>query len=203
MPVLVLDPYLEERIRAEREGAETNYDEVWEGVLVVAPLPNNDHQVMVTRLISVLSGLTDWDRGDKLFPGVNVSDREADWMSNYRLPDVALYLAGNPAKDCGAHWMGGPDLAVEIVSPGEKPHDKLSFYASVNTREVLIVDRDPWTLEVYQLQAGKMILAGKSAAPGCRAIASAVLPLTLELQAGSPRAKIVVTHAQTGQSWKV
>ena len=35
MAVMVLDPYVEERILAEREGSDgSQYDEVWEGVYV-------------------------------------------------------------------------------------------------------------------------------------------------------------------------
>ena len=125
MSVLILDPYLEQRIRAERQDSEmSQYDEVWEGVLVVAPLPNNDHQRLVTRLSAIFSGLLiDWDHGDQVFSGTNVSDRDVEWTSNYRVPDIAVYLATNPAKNSASNSLGygGPDLAVEIVSPGDEP----------------------------------------------------------------------------------
>jgi Uma2 family endonuclease len=202
MPVMILDPFLEQRIRAERDSSETSkYDEVWEGVLVVAPLPNNNHQRMVTRLANAFSAVIDWDNGDQVLSGTNVSDREVDWKSNYREPDVAVYLSTNPAKDAGTHWVGGPDLAVEIVSPGEDPHHKLDFYAKVNTRELLIVDRDPWVLELYQLQGGKLVLAGKSELANPSVLASGVLPLTFQLQDGSPRPTILMTHTGTVQTW--
>ena len=32
-----------------------------------------------------------------VFAGCNVTDREDDWMQNYRCPDVAVFLKGNPA----------------------------------------------------------------------------------------------------------
>ena len=45
MAIMVLDPYVEERLIADRESSQANrYDEVWEGVYVMTPLPNNDHQ---------------------------------------------------------------------------------------------------------------------------------------------------------------
>jgi Uma2 family endonuclease len=204
MPVLVLDPDLEERIRAERGDTKTAHnDEVWDEVLVMAPIPSNDHQFMVTLFVGVFLTFIERDRGDRLFPGANVSDREANWKSNYRIPDVALYLAGNPAKNFGSFWVGGPDLAVEIVSPGENPHDKLEFYASVKTREVLIVDRDPLMLEMYQLQGGRMVLAGQSAAPAYKAIASSVLPVAFHVDAGSSQPVVVVTHSATGETWRI
>jgi Uma2 family endonuclease len=202
MSVLILDPFLEQRIRTERDDPNVNrYDEVWQGVLVVAPLPNDDHQEIVLDLGSAFKSIVNRNAGDRVFPGINVSDRDAEWLSNYREPDVAVYLATNPAKNSGTHWVGGPDLAVEIVSPGEDPHDKLDFYAKVNTREVLIVDRNPWRLELYQLQGGKLILAGKSEVANSAVLASGVLPLTFQLQPGTPRPTILLTHTATKQTW--
>ena len=163
MPVMIYDPIYEQHVRAERERAWPNErDEVWEGVLVVPPLPNTEHQRIVMHLSGAFSAVINWNAGDQALPGANVSDRDADWTENYREPDVVVYLATNPAKDRSTHWVGGPDLAVEIASPGEDPRAKLDFYAKIGTRELLIVDRYPWALELYQLQGGKLVLVGKS-----------------------------------------
>lgn len=200
MPVLILDSIVEQRIRTERSDPEKyKYDEVWEGTLVVLPLPNNQHRQILSIVSYAFYSVV--DEKDRVLPGTNVSDRDADWLTNYREPDVAVYLATNPAKNSGTHWVGGPDLAVEIISPGEDPHDKLDFYAKVNTREVLIVDRNPWMLELYQLQGGKLILAGKSEVANPLVLASGVLPLTFQLQAGTPRPTILLTHSGTKQTW--
>lgn len=202
MPVLILDPTLEQRIRAERDDPTVNRrDEVWEGVLVVPPQANNEHQRIVAKLTAAFSTTIDWDRGDQALPGCNVSDRDKDWKHNYRDPDVAVYLAGNNAKDAGTHWVGGPDFLVEVTSPGEDPRQKLDFYAKVKTREVLVVDRDPWRLELYQLRRGKLVSAGTSDDANPAALASGVLPLTFRLQPGTPRPTIQVAHAKTGQVW--
>lgn len=202
MPVLITDPVYEEKIRAELENAvEKRRDEVWDGVLVVPPQANNEHQRIVMRLAAVLSAVVDWNGGDQVLPGCNVSDRETDWRFNYRDPDIAVYLSGNPARDCGTHWCGGPDLLVEVVSPGEDPRQKLDFYAKVNTREVLVVDRAPWVVELYRLQGGKLEGVGQSDEANPAVLASAVLPLTFRLQSGTPRPVVVVTHTATGQTW--
>ena len=202
MPVLILDPIYEQRIRDELNNAdEARRDEVWEGVLVVPPMANNEHQRIVAKLTAAFSVVIDWNKGDQALPGCNVSDRDKDWTFNYRDPDVAVYLAANPAKDSGTHWVGGPDFLVEVVSPGEDPRQKLDFYAKVNTREVLIVDRNPWALELYRLAGGKLTLAGTSDAVNAATLASGVLPLTFQLQPGTPRPTIHVTHTATGQTW--
>lgn len=202
MPVMIYDPILEQKVRAERERLFPNVrDEVWEGVLVVPPLPNTEHQKTVMDLCYAFASVVSRAGGDSVLPGANVSDREADWTSNYREPDVVVYLATNPAKDHSTHWVGGPDLAVEVVSPGEDPRLKFDFYAKVGTREVLIVARDPWALELYQLQGGKLVLAGTSDAATSAVLASAALPLAFQLRPGSPRPVVHVTHTATGQTW--
>jgi Uma2 family endonuclease len=202
MPVMIYDPVYEQHVRAERERAWPNErDEVWEGVLVVPALPNFEHQIMVTDLALAFAAVIDRKAGDLALAGANVSDRDADWMSNYREPDVLVVLHSNPAKRSGTHMVGGPDLAVEIASPGEDPRLKLDFYAKVNTRELLIVDRNPWAVELYQLQGGKLVSVGKSEVAAPAVLTSGVLPLTFELRPGTPRPTIYIAHTTSGQTW--
>src|SRR5207245_2740123 len=102
------EPYLEERIRAERERAEDSaHDEVWEGVYIVSPIANIEHQVIVMRLSAAIDTVLDQAGGGLVFPGVNVSDREEGWLQNYRVPDVAVVFPGGRAKDCDTHLCGG------------------------------------------------------------------------------------------------
>lgn len=202
MSVLILDPTLAHEFRESRKTRQLDrWDEVWDGVLVVPAVPNNEHQDIVMDLCHAFRSIVDRDGGDRVHPGANVSDRDRDWMQNYRIPDAVVYLASNPALDRNSHWVGGPDLAVEIVSPGEDPHEKLDFYAGINTRELLIVDRNPWSLELYQLASGQLQLAGRSDLSDPAVLASGVLPLTFQLQPATPRPRIVVAHIPTGQTW--
>ena len=56
MAIMVLDPYVEEQILAARMGSDgSQYDEVWEGVYIVTPLPSNEHQRLVNKLCVILS----------------------------------------------------------------------------------------------------------------------------------------------------
>ena len=202
MPVVFLDPLFEQEVRADRERRSVDrWDEVWDGVLVVPPTPNNEHQQLVLSLAVPLATITDRRSGDQVLPGANVGDRETGWASNYRIPDVAVYLAANPARDLGTHFAGGPDLAVEIISPGENPLAKLDFYAKAGTRELLVVDRKPWGLELYRLVAGRLVSIGRSDANEPAVLASSALPVSFRLCHASPRPMIVVTHAVTGRVW--
>ena len=88
--------------------------------------------------------------------GVVISDRVEGFEQNYRWPDVAVFLAGTTSRECGTHWCGGPDFMVEIRCRGDRTMQKLPFYASINVRELLIIDRDPWSMEIYRLRDSEL-----------------------------------------------
>ena len=205
MAILICDPDLEEEVRGKYITNGGTCDprptEMWEGVEVVAPVPNTEHFRIASKLNSAFSAVIDWDAGDQAVPGGNVSDRDAGWEHNYRNPDVLVVLADGIAVDKGAYWRGGPDLVVEILSRGENPQAKFDFYAAVGSREVLIVDRKPWALELYQLRGGGYALAGRSDEATPATFASSVLPLTFRLRPATPRPVIEMTHVRTGQAW--
>ena len=182
MTLLVCDPYAEEAILADRRAkGQDRFDEVWDGVYVMSPNPNNEHQELAFRLSSIVDVLAALNLGGRVFPGCNVSDRNEDWLQNFRCPDVALYLPGNPAVDHNTHWQGGPDFAVEIVSRNDRSWQKLDFYAAVGTRELLIVDRDPWRLTLLQLKGSQLVECGNSTVGDSRELLSEVLPLRFRL----------------------
>ena len=198
MPILLTDPEREEELRAERSSSDGDkWNEVWNGVLVMPTLPNDEHQEIQANLIVplVLAGL------GKVRGGVNVTDRHPDWKENFRGPDVVVYLPGNPAINYGTHWLGGPDFLVEIISPGDMAWDKLEFYAEVKTQEVMIVDRDPWRLELYRLNDGVLELAGSSDLENPAVLTSRVLPFTFQLVEGPKRPTIRMVNTGTGQVW--
>jgi Uma2 family endonuclease len=200
---MVLDPYVERQILADRAGSDGDqYDEVWEGVYVVTPLPNDEHQEIVSALDSILQEVVGWPQLGKVRPGVNLSDREQGWEQNYREPDVAVFLRDTKAVNCGTHWRGAADFLVEIISPGERTRDKLPFYSSLGVVELLIVDRDPWTLELYRQQDGQLAKIGQSTVAASEVLTSQTVGLTFQLLPGEPRPHLQVTHPVTGRWWQ-
>ncbi len=73
MPTLVRDPQLEQRLRAERTafGAD-RYDEVWEGIYMIAPMPNDEQQQIVNRLASIFQEVIDWPGLGHVRPVIDV-----------------------------------------------------------------------------------------------------------------------------------
>lgn len=202
MSVLITDPDLAAEVRKARADTDADrYTEVWDGVVVMPALPDNEHHRLVMRLCVPFATVVDRDAGDGVQPGANVSDRESGWKDNYRCPDVVVALAGGRAKDCGTHWCGGPDLVVEIESPGQDARDKLDFYAAVGCREVLLIDRDPWALELTRLDGTGYTPVGRVEAVGDPGVTSEVLGLTFAFAPGKTRPAITITHAATGRTW--
>ena len=204
MTMVVLDRLAAGKIlHQRRESGNDRWDEVWDGVYMLMPNPNIEHQDIATALSAVLWAVIGLPGRGKVYQGVNVSDRLDDWTKNYRCPDVAVYLEGNPAEAKGAFWYGGPDFAVEIVSPDDRARDKLGFYAAVGVRELLLLDRDPWTLELFRRQGPEWVLAGTSRPDQPEVLASEVVPLRFRLLPGDPRPLIEVTRADGSQTWTV
>lgn len=202
MPLLVNDEYVEQLILAEREATDgSKHDEVWNGTYVMSPLPNIQHQILASLLWQALH--TAIGHTGLVINGVNVSDRDDGWVQNYREPDLAVVLDGNPAKNCDTHWCGGPDFLVEILSRNDLARDKRGFYAGIGVRELLIVDRDPWALELYRLANGRLDQAGRSTPDQPDVLTSTVLPLTFQLVPGPKRPQIEVAWSAGGQTWLV
>jgi len=184
MATLVTDSVLEQRLREERKASGADrFDEVWEGIYDMPPMPNDEQQEIVSRLAAVFQMVVGWDSPDKVYAGVNVSDREESWTTNYRVPDVAVFRSGTVAKDCGSHWFRGPDLAVEVVSRGDRPREKLLFYEAIGTKEVWSLERDPWRLEVFRLEGSSLISSGTTGPDSTDPLESSELPITIRLKA--------------------
>ena len=182
-------------------GIESRFEEVWEGVVVMPPMPNNEHQDIQFKLLLPIAAVVEDPAVGTVTAGVNISDREAEWTHHFRGPDVVVYLDTNPAINHGTHWQGGPDFLVEIISSGEDPYAKFDFYARVGTREVLILHRDPWLIELFQLKEAVLELAGQSDLTNPSVIPSSTLKLTFQLVVGRTRPQIEVTELVNGKKW--
>lgn len=204
MATVILDRRLAEELREDRAAAGSDrWDEVWEGTYMMAPLPNNEHQQIAARLAALFQEVVGWDSPAIVLVGTNVSDREQGWQHNYRCPDVVVYFPDNPALDLDTHWCGGPDFAVEIVSEDDRSREKIPFYSKVSTRELLIVDRDPWALELFRRSDGELRSVGTSTIENGRILASEALPLTFRLINSEDRSSIQVTHTVDGKTWDI
>jgi len=200
MATTILDHELEERLIAERQASGLDrFDEVWDGVYIMSPWPNDEHQEIAVFLARVLFELIQEERRGKVRQGVNLTDHPEDWRKNYRVPDVIVFLKDGRGIRHGAFWTGRPDFVVEIVSPGEDPEAKIAFYAGLGTRELLLVHRDPWRLELFGPEANGMRLLQSSVVdePG---VASLVVGLKFRFAEGEGGIDMHAAHAD-GRTW--
>lgn len=151
----MLEVSREELDRRKQTGLD-RWDEIWEGVLHMAPAPSYEHQRIVDELIAFFVPLLKRSRRGILRAGINVF-RERD--EDYRIPDLTFIAAENQQiiADDGTRG-GGPDAVIEVRSPGDESYDKLPFFAALGVREVLVIDRDTKRPEVFRL-AGRQYLA--------------------------------------------
>jgi Uma2 family endonuclease len=204
MTMLIENPRLEEELKERRKawGAD-HHDEVWEGVYFMAPLADNDHQELVAGLTFALYDVVDAAGLGKVFPGVNLAGAAEDWTFDYRAPDVVVILASGTAQDQKTCYRGAADFVIEITSPRDRTYEKIPFYSRQGVRELLIVDRQSWALELYQNQGGGLEKAGQSETQRSDLLRSGVVPLEFRLLPGQPRPRIEVTHAETRRQWMV
>jgi Uma2 family endonuclease len=201
--LIVHDLLIEADLKRQRAATGADrFDEVWNGVCFVSPQPNDEHQDLVAELIVALHAVIVDAKLGKVRPSVNVSDRDQDWTDNYRCPDVAVFLDGTAALNRGSHWVGGPDFAIEILSTGDRAREKLEFYASVGVRELLIIDREPWGLELYRLDGNRLGLVGRVDVGAAETLRSEVIPLGFGILPDEERPSIVATH-RDGRTWSI
>lgn len=167
----------------------------------MSPIANNNHQWIASKLTIILYQALGAIAEQSIFAGTNISDQPEDWTKNYRVPDVAVFLPGNPAEDRDTHWFGGPDFAVEIISKGDRSRKKFEFYAGAGVRELLLVDRFPWRLELYRNDGGELKPAGSLVPGDSGRILSQVLPVSFRLIEPIEKPKIEVTQTVDGRVW--
>ncbi len=198
MTAIIHDHELEQELIRERQRLGHDLrDEVWDGVYIMSPFPRNSHQRVVGCLDTALRLVIEQTGRGIVLPGANISDREDDWKQNYRIPDCCVFLNGTRAEDRDTHWFGGPDFCVEIASPGEDVDAKLPFYASVGTREVLLVLRSPRCLQLRRLDGTTLISAGESNAENGVWLESTVVPLALRM-AGTANLPVIEVRRTDG-----
>jgi Uma2 family endonuclease len=145
------DRFLEER---RRKGID-KWDEMWQGVLHMPPMPNRDHQELEWALETWLRRFWCPASGGRVFHQINVA-APGGWPDHdYRIPDIVLLAPDRFHIDQNEYFDGGPSVVVEIRSPGDETDDKFDFYARLRVPEIWVVDRDSRSPEIHKLVGGQ------------------------------------------------
>jgi Uma2 family endonuclease len=136
-----------------RTGAD-RWDEMWDGELHMPPPPSVDHQDFEWSLETWLRVRWAPTEGARVYHNVAVAP-QGGWPNDYRAPDLVLLLPACTAINRGPYFEGGPDVVVEIHSPGDEAYEKLRFYAGLGVSEVWIIHRDTKQPEIHLLRRGR------------------------------------------------
>jgi len=128
--------------------------ELVEGNLLSEPLPGARHGRLAARIVRLLSDFVEArGLGEVLTCDTGfVLARSPDTV---RGPDVAFVSREryDAAGDTDAAFPGAPDLAVEVLSPTNRPddvHAKVADYLAAGTRLVWVVDPRRETVTTYR-----------------------------------------------------
>ena len=150
---------------AERRHSDAaRWDEMWNGVLHMPPMPNRRHQDFARDLLIWLHQCWAQPRGNRVNQEVNLTtpDDEDEWTSNFRIQDLALLTPDRFSIDKGDYMAGAPTVVIEVRSPRDETYEKFPFYAELGVPEVWVFDRDTREPEIYALSNGEY----KPLAPG-------------------------------------
>lgn len=127
--------------------------EILDGVLYMAPpSPSGWHQKSVIRLSHYLFAAVELGGHGQVF--VAPFDVELS-PGTVVQPDVVVLLNENSEKYVVSRIIGGPDLVIEIISPGTAHHDRLrkyNVYARAGVKEYWIVEPTRRTVEIFVLE---------------------------------------------------
>ena len=152
--------------------------ELIQGRIVDVPPAGTDHSILAALIATLLNnaaltrqlGIVTGEQG-----GYRLSE------NTVRAPDVAFMSWGRLRRE-GAYAVGGPDLVVEVVSPGDSAGDlqiKITEYFAAGTRVLWVVYPDTRQIVVHTPEAARTLnqadtLDGGDVLPGFSTPVSAI-----------------------------
>jgi hypothetical protein len=167
---------------------------------MMSVMPNNLHQRWVNPLAVILEEVVGRKGRSKIFADCNVSDREV-CSNHWRVRAVAVLLEATSAIGRDAFCRGAPDCALEITNFGKE----FDFFASVNTLELLAIDREPRRLARDRHDANELKraawVASRDSLPVHRDAGG--LAFSMAETVAEERPKIIVRHATSDTEWTI
>jgi len=141
--------------------------------LIILPMPSLTHQRILRQFAYYAqTWLTENKRGEIIF----ASHPIRLWPGKYREPDAMVWLNEHMDR-VGERESSPPDLALEIVSPSNEPHDletKFREYAQAGIPECWIIQPATRRVSVYTLEERAYRLLGHFGPGGTRSFSYSV-----------------------------
>lgn len=130
--------------------------ELIENNLFMSPSPLPRHQLVLNEINFQL--LLYFKHRESGMVYISPFDVYLDESSNAVQPDLTIILNNNPvAVQPDGHFHGVPDMIIEILSHGNKDHDRVkkkALYERFGVKEYWMVDPETKTTEGYTLRDG-------------------------------------------------
>ena len=152
MRVLFLEPPQEvvDLLDRRRRWGADRWDEMWNGVLHVVPMPTGTMQRFNTEFLAMVAPLAK-ARGLKPYYTLGLFRTDDD----YRVPRQS-YCRPDQVKERGAD---GAELVLEIRFDGDETYEKIDFYSERGVREMLVADPEERSIELFRAVGGRLIPA--------------------------------------------
>ena len=144
-------PVLAEWLAERRRLGQDRRDEIWEGVLHVAPYASGEHSQLEIQIAITLHRLAT-AAGLHASSGFNLGE-----PGDHRVPDLGVHTVAPRGV-----WFATAAVVVEIVSPGDETFKKFGFYAEHGVDEVFVVDGPSRAVRMWQLVQGEYVETGRS-----------------------------------------
>ena len=134
MRTLVLDsslPEIEALLAQRKRTGIDRRDEVWQGVLHLAPATSFS-QAQIAQQLALMLNEPSREAGLEL---VMQEFNLGDSIDDYRVPDGGIFRPGTEGV-----WIATAVAVIEILSPDDEIWEKLPFFAARDVDEVVIVD---------------------------------------------------------------
>ena len=135
--------------------------ELIRGQLVMMTPAGGEHARLTTRVALRVGNYVEQRRLGLVYAGDPgfIIERDPDTV---RAPDVAFIAADRAAEMHTRRFMSGvPDLAVEVVSPDDRPKEviaKAKQWIAAGCKLVWVVDPSPKTISVYRPDGSTQLL---------------------------------------------
>ena len=129
------------------------YLELMDGEVHEKPMPNNSHGELVAELIYLLKVYQRRNGTFRIVTEVRHADVEHQWVF---LPDVSVTLSARvadvPGTSAGGPVLVMPDIAIEVLSPEDRPGmvaRRVEYYRRAGVALVWIVDPEAESITVW------------------------------------------------------
>ncbi|PWJ56234.1 Putative restriction endonuclease [Quadrisphaera granulorum] len=136
-------PDVESWLQRRRDLGLDGRDEIWEGVLHVAPLEHRRNTRAAQRLARLLQGAAD-AAGLEVTGPFNLGQ-----ATDFRVPDMGLVRR----DDADELYNDSAAIVIETLSPHDETFAKFGFYAAHAVQELWVLDVLARTIRIWQLGA--------------------------------------------------